>query len=171
MSKHLEDDNHLNPIAIRDPLYGFVDISSLEKQVLLTYPLQRMLRIKQLAHTYVAYPSAMHTRFEHSVGAMHVSGRMCEQLDLNEKAKTIRMAVLLHDIGHGPFSHVFERIIDEVTKDKHTHESLSRIILENDHELQNALGNKRDEVLALFEEKETIPAQILSGTLDADKLD
>lgn len=172
MSKPPNVDASKNLTIIRDPLYGFVELSPFERDIVVTNVIQRLLRIKQLAHTYVAYPSAMHTRFEHSLGAMHVSGRMCGQLDIpKDQTEIIRLGVLLHDIGHGPFSHVFEKIVDEVTNQKYTHEAIGRLILENDRELQDRLGEKQKEIISLYNEKETIRAEILSGGLDADKLD
>ena len=171
MSKPLDGNANKNPTIIRDPLYGFVELSAFERDIVSTNVVQRLLKIKQLAHAYVAYPSAMHTRFEHSLGAMHVSGRMCGQLGIPKEAEIIRLGVLLHDIGHGPFSHVFERIVGEVTHGEYTHESIGRLILENDKELKDRLGKKQNDIILLYDEKDTIGKEILSGSLDADKLD
>ena len=68
---------------IRDPLYGFVNLSEQETNAVDTEAWQRLRWIKQLSHAYVAYPTAAHTRFEHSLGAAHIAGRMCEMLDIN----------------------------------------------------------------------------------------
>ncbi|GEM_PF-4002275 len=136
--------------------------------------MQRLLRIKQLAHTYVAYPSAVHTRFEHSLGAMHVSGRMCERLGIitERNRRIVRIAVLLHDIGHGPFSHVFEKILEYTTNGKYSHEDIGKKMLENDKELSSILGKDlKSDILNLYDEEESIESQILSSSLDADKLD
>ena len=85
---------------IRDPLYGFVGLTETEVKLLDTPPLQRLRRIKQLANAHLVYPSAMHTRFEHSLGVMHIAGRMAEQLQFNdEDVKAVRYAGLLHDVG------------------------------------------------------------------------
>ncbi|MDP2949728.1 MAG: HD domain-containing protein, partial [Chloroflexota bacterium] len=78
---------------------------------------QRLRRIRQLAMAHLVYPGALHTRFEHSVGTMHVAGRICERLSefkyINQQdTKAVRLAALLHDIGHGPFSHVSEFLLD-----------------------------------------------------------
>ena len=95
--------------TIRDPLYGFVEISERETRVIDTDVFRRLQYIKQLSHAYVVYPSAVHTRFEHSLGTTHIAGRLCSELELgNEKTAIVRLSALLHDIGHGPFSHLFE---------------------------------------------------------------
>ena len=101
-----------NHKSFRDPLYGFIGLSEKEVKLIDTEVFRRLHRIKQLSHAYLVYPSALHTRFEHSLGAMHIAGRMCDGLDL--ESETVRQAALLHDIGHGPFSHLFESVLDKV---------------------------------------------------------
>ena len=74
---------------------------------------QRLRRIRQLAMAHLVYPGALHTRFEHCVGTMHIASRICERLEISEDEKRIvRLAALLHDIGHGPFSHVSEYLLE-----------------------------------------------------------
>jgi HD superfamily phosphohydrolase len=94
---------------VRDPLYGFIGLSKEEEKLLDTPLMQRLSRIKQLSHTYIVYPSAVHTRFEHSLGSLYIAGRVCDELRLSQdKKRIVRFAGLLHDIGQGPFSHLFE---------------------------------------------------------------
>ena len=102
--------------SIRDPLYGYIWISKTEYDLIDTTALRRLLNIKQLSHTFLAYPSAMHTRFEHSLGVMHLANKMARRLGLKDdrKVEIIRLAALLHDIGHGPFSHLFEEVLCRV---------------------------------------------------------
>jgi hypothetical protein len=159
-------------LTIRDPLYGFIEINEIEKVLLSCKFLQRLTRIKQLGHTYVVYPSAVHNRFEHSLGTLYVAGRICEQLKLSKKdTRLIRIGALLHDIGHGPFSHVFEKLISEIAP-KTSHESITKLIIENDTELKKGLDGLTDEILQVVKyEKGTVRSEILSGVLDADKLD
>jgi uncharacterized protein len=95
--------------SVRCPLYGFVDLTKDETAVLDTSVMQRLTRIKQLSHSYLVYPSAVHTRLEHSIGALFVAGRICDALDLPKEQKHIvRLGALLHDVGQGPFSHIWE---------------------------------------------------------------
>jgi putative nucleotidyltransferase with HDIG domain len=159
--------------AIRDPLYGFVEVDAVELAVLDTWPVQRLRGINQLSHTFLAYPSACHTRFEHSIGTMHVAGLIAAQLGLNQtQRQTIRLSLLLHDIGHGPFSHHFEEVLAPFNADKVDHEKIGAEILRGSDELQQALGDRADAVTALLQEKEPrLCAEILSGGVDADKLD
>jgi len=93
--------------SVRDPLYGFIHLSEREAALIATPFMHRLTRIKQLAHTYLVYPSAVHTRFEHSLGVLHMADKLCTCFEIEaERREVIRCASLLHDIGHGPFSHI-----------------------------------------------------------------
>lgn len=98
---------------ITDPIHRYIRFSQAEKDVIDSAAFQRLRRIRQLAGAHLVYPSAQHSRFEHSLGAMHIAGLACESLlakghiDNAEVVEEIRLAALLHDIGHGPFSHLF----------------------------------------------------------------
>ena len=101
--------------SIRDPLYGFVDLSKIETSLLDTSVFRRLHSIKQLSHAYVVYPSAIHTRLEHSLGCLYIANRMCYELEINgEEKENVRIASLLHDVGHGPFSHLFEHVVEKI---------------------------------------------------------
>src|SRR5207253_11018897 len=96
---------------IKDPIHGYVRISEAEKTIIDTRPVQRLRRIRQLAGSEFVYPAANHTRFEHVIGAMHLAGALAQALPLDvpeRQQEQLRLAALLHDIAHGPFSHVFE---------------------------------------------------------------
>lgn len=101
---------------IRDPVHGFIYRTSLEETIIDTGIFQRLRSIKQLAMASLVYPGALHTRFEHSLGVMHLAGKLCQQLltdqDGIEQTRIVRLAALLHDIGHGPFSHVSESVLE-----------------------------------------------------------
>jgi hypothetical protein len=101
---------------IRDPIYGFIEPNKDEWKILDSPLLQRLRRIRQLALAYLVYPGALHTRFDHSLGVYYLSSRMADKLlterEEREKIPIIKMATLLHDVGHGPFSHVSESILD-----------------------------------------------------------
>ena len=113
---------------IRDPVYGYVKINQIEKNLIDNRFLQRLKRIKQLGLVHLVYPGAEHSRFTHSIGTMYIAGRMGERLKeqgfiSDDDVQLLRLAGLLHDIGHGPFSHVFEDIL--FAKRKETHEDLT----------------------------------------------
>jgi uncharacterized protein len=93
---------------IRDPVHNFVELWEKEIRLVGTPLFQRLRGIRQLAMANLVYPGALHTRFDHSLGVCHVAGLMSKQLGLDENAETtlVRLAALLHDLGHGPFSHV-----------------------------------------------------------------
>jgi len=156
---------------VRDALYGFVGLSKREVRLLDTVAMQRLSRIKQLAHTYIVYPSAVHTRLEHSLGALHIAGRICDELKLPQNQKqVIRIAALLHDIGQGPFSHIFEEPMRWVNGEEYTHEHTTKLIIEFEPTIGKVLGNLRQEVLEVFN-GESLNSDIISSSLDADKLD
>ena len=167
---------------IRDPLYGFIDLTDDEIRVIDTAAYQRLRMIKQLSHAYLVYPTAVHSRFEHTLGAAHIAGRMCDTLGICEDDKAdVRLAVLLHDIGHGPMSHLFEGVLEKINPGMHDiHEFISRAIISTDPEIERALGSRKDAVLRILEGgvggsggDRDLPllADIAAGKLDADKLD
>jgi len=166
---------------IKDPVHGYVYVTEDEKAVIDSYPVQRLHRLRQLAGAEYVYPGANHTRFEHSVGVMYLAGRVAEnpyisQLVSEEELAMVRVAGLLHDVGHGPFSHVFEQLLEKEL-DK-THEDITTWIIKKS-ELQDILkknGCKPDEVSKLAVGKLHRPGkafldQIISSAVDVDKQD
>ena len=98
---------------IKDPVHGYIYVTNIEQEIIDTFPLQRLRRIKQLAGAEYVYPGANHTRFEHSLGVMYLAGQLCENPQISEvlsgeESQMVRIAALLHDVGHGSFSHIFE---------------------------------------------------------------
>lgn len=169
---------------LRDPIHGFVQRSELEEQLIDTCVFQRLRGIRQLAMACFVYPGALHTRFDHSIGVMHVAGRLASRLlaDDSETQRIIRIAALLHDIGHGPFSHVSEDILDryydkEKVKPKakeKIHETLTCEIIEKNVEIEEhvSLSDRTKAIrLLLGTGGESIAHSIISGPLDADKQD
>src|SRR5712692_9930340 len=100
---------------IRDPVHGYIFVTDLERELIDTAIFQRLHNIRQLAGAQLCYPGADHTRFGHSLGVMHLAGLLSERLvdqgylD-SDTVQEMRLAGLLHDIGHGPFSHIYEEI-------------------------------------------------------------
>lgn len=105
---------------IKDPVHGYIEVGEFLLPVLDSPLLQRLRHIKQLGFSYLVYPGANHTRFEHSLGTMHLAEIMCRQLNLDEDDRALIIAAaLIHDIGHGPFSHSIEPVMREFTGREH----------------------------------------------------
>ena len=178
--------------VIRDPIHGLIELSQKELDLINTRGFQRLRRIRQLAMAFLVYPGALHTRFDHSIGVMHIAGRICEQLkqhsEIDVECDQVRLAALLHDIGHGPFSHVSEHLLDQYVGDKASsgaprekiHEKVTVDIIKNDSEICAVLSDKeREFVVEMIEGKKEIEGEtekdfrrdIVSSDLDADKMD
>jgi HD superfamily phosphohydrolase len=152
-------------------LYGFIGLSKKENQLLDTVTMQRLSRIKQLAHTYIVYPSAVHTRLGHSLGTLYIAGRISEQINLSQKDKRlVRIAALLHDIGQGPFSHLFEEPMRWINGEEYTHESVTKLIIEHNPQIKRVLSDLKQDVLDILN-GESLLSDIISSSLDVDKLD
>ncbi len=158
---------------INDPVHGFITLPSDLIFDLIQHPhFQRLRRIKQLGLTHLVYPGALHTRFQHAIGAMHlmtsaISVLRSKGVDFSDKeAEAACVAILLHDIGHGPFSHVLENTLIESVN----HESLSALIMGR---LNIVYGNALSDAISIFEGTYPIEFfhQLVSGQLDMDRLD
>jgi len=115
---------------IKDPLYGYIRLKESEKNILDTKAVQRLRRIKQLSGAEYVYPAANHTRFEHSLGAFYLAGTLASSLPVKLKPEDVtklKIAALLHDVGHGPFSHLLEPTMGQILGK--THEDLSTWII------------------------------------------
>ena len=118
---------------IRDPIHGYIYATELERSIIDTATFQRLRRIRQLAGCHLVYPGGQHSRFEHVIGCMYLAGKvgqviMSRNIGLRlEDAEKLRLAALLHDIGHGPFSHMFEEVM--AWKTDITHEDMTQKII------------------------------------------
>jgi hypothetical protein len=164
-------------LDIIDPIHDFVRVNSNELKIIDTSIFQRLRRIRQLSGAHLIYPGAQHTRFEHSLGVMHIASMAGHAL--NEKGivssdniQNLRFAGLLHDIGHGPFSHIFEELLQ---KRKMSHEDMGRdIILKTqigDLISANGFNKKLITELAFGDSKFQFMNEIISGALSADIMD
>jgi len=166
---------------IKDPVHGYVYINETERDIIDSFPMQRLHRLRQLAGAEYVYPGANHTRFEHSIGTMYLAQKLTENSNLSqylseEEAQTIRFAALLHDVGHGPFSHVFEHLLEKYL-DK-THEEMTVWIVEKS-ELSDILekaGYDAKTVAKLATGSLRLKGkmfmdQIIQSAVDVDKLD
>jgi len=163
---------------IKDPLYGYIRITEQERSIIDTAPVQRLRRIRQLSGAQYAYPAANHTRFEHSLGTMHLAGILADSLpslSREEKVK-VKLASLLHDVGHGPYSHLFETLLSKYLGK--THEDMSLWII-RESEVGQALeriGLDPEEVGLISVGRLARPDkpflnQIIRSSVDVDKMD
>lgn len=166
---------------IRDPIHGFISLSDQEIRIIDTTIFQRLRRIRQLAMAYLVYPGTTHTRFEHSLGVLHIAYRIAEQFIRADVIRErdivpVRIAALLHDLGHGPFSHISEYVLAqhynrETCDIEEVHEDITKRLIQNSPELTQILcSTLRDEVINVLTKRD-IRKDITSGPLDADKLD
>ncbi len=166
---------------IKDPVHGYVYITDAEKEIIDSYPMQRLRRLRQLAGSEYVYPGANHTRFEHCVGVMYLAGKVVESPSIShvvsdEEVDLCRLSGLLHDVGHGPFSHVFEQLlIKDLDK---THEDITSWIIEKSEvgDKLSKMGYKLEEVARLAVGELHKPGkafldQIISSAVDVDKQD
>jgi HD superfamily phosphohydrolase len=164
---------------IKDPIHGYVRISQTERSVIDTEPVQRLKRIRQLAGSEFVYPAANHTRFEHVIGSMHLAGTLAKALPIGlprSQQEQLRLAALLHDIGHGPFSHVFEPLLAKylgknhedfvpwLVKETEIAEKLEAAGLDANTLGQLAIGK-------LASGRRPYLDQIISSSVDVDKMD
>lgn len=151
---------------IRDSLHGNLQLNEFEVKIIDTPQIQRLRRIKQLGFTFLVYPGANHTRFEHSIGSMYLASRLAYGLNLNDEQREIlRVCAIIHDAGHGPFSHVSESVLER------SHEELtSKLIMESP--LFDILSEKFDpmEIIKIISGEGSL-GQIISGDLDVDRMD
>jgi HD superfamily phosphohydrolase len=157
---------------INDPVHGFITIEDEWIYKLISHPFyQRLRRIKQMALAYLVYPGAVHTRLHHSLGAFHLMHQAIQELKSKEISITkeeeqgAKIAILLHDIGHGPFSHALERTLVDVH-----HEELSLFIM---HLLNKEYHGKLQLAIDIFTGvyPKKFLHQLVSSQLDVDRLD
>lgn len=157
--------------VVLDPVHGYIELDEIVQEILATPQMQRLRRVRQLGYSNLVYPGANHTRFEHSLGVMHLASMLMKNVNTveEEKKNELRAASLLHDVGHGPFSHVTENIIDKYTRRRH--DDVREILGKG--EIKDVLdkfglspGN-----LAKHIKGETSIGQILSSEIDVDRMD
>lgn len=162
-----------DPKIINDPVFGFIKIPRGLLYDIVKHPLfQRLNRINQLGLASVVYPGARHTRFQHSLGAFHLMSEAILSLQqkgnmiFEPEAEGVQAAILLHDIGHGPFSHVLENTIIKGI----SHEEISLMMME---QMNNDFNGQLNYALAIFRDEypKHFLHQLISSQLDMDRLD
>jgi len=156
--------------AIKDSVHGYVEVDDLARDLLDTWPVQRLRHIKQLSTVRLVYPSANHTRFEHSLGVYHLARRALDHLGVGgARAEAVRAAALLHDVGHGPYGHQTEPVIERRTGSHH--DEVGDLLA--DTEVGDVLAEHGLDVGAVTDRiaGEGRLGQLVSGVLDVDRLD
>ena len=165
-------------LDVIDPIHDFIRIYDPELKIVDTPIFQRLRRIRQLAGAHLTYPGAQHTRFEHSLGVMHIAGQAGKVLHDKgflslDDVPILRLGALLHDIGHGPFSHLFEEVLQK--KKKISHEDIGKQLV-----LKTEIGDLISDagfdkkflaLLAFGNSKFQFMNEIISGILSADVMD
>ena len=153
-------------------MFGFINLQSETVFDLLEHPVfQRLRRIKQLGMSYLVFPGANHTRFEHALGASHLMRQAINTLRIkgheitDKEAEAVTIAILLHDIGHAPFSHVLEKTLVNIS-----HEEISLLLMQ---ELNREFNSKLDLAIQIFtnQYKKLFLHQLVASQLDMDRLD
>ncbi len=157
---------------VNDPVYGFLRFPEPEIIKVIDHPwFQRLRNIKQMGMAHLVYPGAVHSRLHHSLGACHLMGKALDELKTKditpdkEECTAARLAALLHDIGHGPFSHSLEHLLVGVH-----HETLSRMIMER---MNDEMGGMLGKALEIFDHSypRKYLHQLVSSQLDVDRMD
>ncbi|MCL7475906.1 MAG: HD domain-containing protein [ANME-2 cluster archaeon] len=183
--------------TVHDPLHGHVHINQLEAMLISTREMQRLRRVQQLGLADIAFPGANHTRYEHSIGTMHVANMMGHALELEEMdIRKVRIAALLHDVGHSAFSHSVESVLARnpdfmplIGGERFSsHEMFTSYIIRNNFPGYDTIANEVTSVFGVdasefFSEISAMAtgniegcqkpylAQIISGDIDADRID
>ena len=167
-----------NYLDIIDPIHDFIRVYNSELKIIDSPIFQRLRRIKQLSGAHLIYPGAQHTRFEHSLGVMHIASMASNSLKekgilKSHDIRDIRLAALLHDIGHGPFSHLFEEVLEK--RQKISHEDIGKKII-----LKTEIGDSISKSgfdkrfickLAFGDSRFQFMNELISGALSADIMD
>ena len=164
---------------IRDSLYGNIKVEGIFLDLIEMPELQRLHGIKQLGFTYLVYPGANHTRLEHSLGVCYVAKKICDSLQIENDA--ISVAALLHDVGHGPFSHTLEYLMHKRTGKDHV--EITKEIIEGKRKLEDFeydftikeilanYGVDAREIIDILSGNKGYLSEIIHGSLDADQID
>ena len=178
--------------VIRDPLHGYIELDELASAIIDTVEMQRLRRIRQLGFSYLVYPGANHTRFEHSLGTYHLMNVLLNRLAVaKEEEQELLVASLIHDVGHGPYSHVTEPLIKRLTGKGH--EDLDYVLFAQDEAREYAKAAKssaptiagvteeygldKRKILGYIKGEKTDNVtkrdltRILNGEIDVDKMD
>ena len=165
--------------VILDPIHGYIEFDKMKRSLFDTPQMQRLRRIKQLGFSNLVYPGANHTRFEHSMGAMHLASLFAKiQTESSDSISAVTgyggldeivVSALLHDIGHGPFSHATEKLIEQYTR--RSHDDVRQLLSETEvGDILRDFGFSPSRIARHIAGKTPV-SQILSSEIDVDKMD
>lgn len=155
---------------IRDPIHNYIKLGALESELIDTAPLQRLRYVRQLGLNYLVYPGANHTRFEHSLGVCHLAGACVEEIQLAEYERNVlSAAALLHDIGHGPFSHLSDIIFQKHGR-SHEEFTIKSIKSGQISGILEKHGITPADVCSVLQKKHKY-SSLIASQLDVDKMD
>jgi len=153
---------------IRDPVHGTIELTELERLILDTAPMQRLRHVRQLGLAHLVYPGAHHTRFEHSLGCLHLADQMADAIDLGEDdRRRLRLAALLHDVGHLAFSHDSESVTAGRLGD---HEARGQKIVRKSHITDIISREENPATIARWLHGASY-GQLLTSDVGADRID
>ena len=159
------------PKLIKDPIHGYITVEDELLRILDSYAVQRLRRIQQLPLSHYVYPTARHSRFDHSLGCMSLAEEYARHLGLDGgEGMLLKVGALLHDVGHTPYSHLLEVVLIEKGR---SHEEMGMRIIREDEELATAIeesGTSTRELIDLLSGRHRL-SSIVSGPLDVDRLD
>jgi HD superfamily phosphohydrolase len=154
---------------IKDPVHGYVELDDCAVALVDSLALQRLRYIRQLGFSYLVYPGANHTRFEHSLGTMYLADIACKKFGLSDDERMlVAAAALLHDIGHGPFSHASEPLLEEYLH--RTHDAIELIVNGQTGHLLSQQGINPNDLCAVVNGHHPL-SSLIHGDLDVDRMD
>jgi HD superfamily phosphohydrolase len=166
---------------VRDAVHGLIELPPQAWDVVDSMPFQRLRGVQQLAMTHLVYPGARHSRFEHCIGASYIAWLLADRLKrkgyTDIDPERVRLAALVHDIGHGPFSHVSEEVFERLTGLEKIHEKISAAIVRHHSEVNAALGDDTADWISQLLSgtghalRRSVERDIIAGPADIDKLD
>ena len=160
--------------TLKDPIHGNIHFADEEVKILDSKEFQRLRNVKQLGLSYLVYPSATHSRFEHSIGTYFLADKLAQSLKFSkENLQKVRLAALLHDIGHGPFSHSSERAVLTRFNTDFSHEKNTARILKKSElsDYLKEIGFSGAEIAKIAVEGKSKFSEIVSGEIDVDRMD
>lgn len=159
----------MNLKIIKDPVHGYIEVEEYALRLLDSPVLQRLRYVRQLGFSFLVYPGANHTRFEHSLGTMFLADVACRRFQLEpDEHRLVVAAALLHDIGHGPFSHASEPLMEQYLS--HTHDDIAPVLDTPTRDLLADAGIDPGELCAIVKGDHPL-SSIIHGDFDVDRMD
>ncbi len=160
----------MHKTVVRDAVHGNIELSALEEKIVDSKEMQRLRFVRQLSTAYLVYPSAQHSRFEHSLGAMHLSGVLAKKLEFDkQEAQLLRLAALLHDVGHGAFAHDTDELILQRTGKLHEERGIEMVASGQIGKEIEKSGLELEDLFSVMEGKGS--GGMLTSDLGADRID